>query len=187
MIKIGRPKPEDAPEHCKYFFSLTNEDNLIDSLENSKKLTVDLIKIIPSSLEEYCYADGKWNVKMVFSHVVDAERLYCFNAMLFSRKDNVAFADWCDRDTCALNANTTQRSLSEINEEFLAVRDATIKLFGYMTDEMLDFRNKRNNFIYTPRSLGWMITGHNIHHCRLIKEKYLRKQNNSLSENLTIV
>jgi hypothetical protein len=186
MIKIGRPKPEDAPGHCNYFFNRTREDNLIDSLENSKKLTVDLIKIIPSSLEEYRYAEGKWTVKMVFSHVIDAERLYCFNAMLFSRKDNAAFADWCDRDTCAINANTAQRSLSEISDEFIAVREATIRLFSYMTDEMLDFSNKKNNFIYTARSLGWMIAGHNIHHCKLIEEKYLRKHKNFISENLII-
>ncbi len=171
MIKISRPIIEDAPAYCSYFFNLTNEDNLFDSLEFSKKLTMDLIGSIPFSKEEYSYADGKFTVKMVFSHIIDVERFYCFYAMCYSRKVNVFYKGF-DRDVAAINANTYKRTLSEIGEEFLAVRESTLKLFDYMTDEMLDSKSSANRVIYTPRSFGWMIAGHNIHHCKMIEEKY---------------
>ena len=35
---------------------------------------------------------------------------------------------------------------------------------------VLRFPNKP---VYTARSLGWMVVGHNLHHCKIIKEKYL--------------
>jgi len=175
MLKISRPILKDAPSHCAYYFNLPAEENLFDAFESSKRLTAELIKTIPSSFEEYKYAPGKWTLKMVLSHVIDTERLYCFNAMLFSRKDKVVFADYNNCHICALNANTNQRGMNEIFEEYLAVREATIKLFSYMTDDMLDHKNSRDEFVYTPRSLGWMIAGHNIHHCNVIKDKYLSK------------
>lgn len=171
-IKIHRPNLQDAPPWCEYFFNLVNEDDLLESLETSKRITLELICNVPASLEEYRYAEGKWSIKTVFSHVIDCERLYSFNAMCFSRKDNRESAD-IKRDEYALNSNAGKRTLKEISEEYLLVRDATIKLFSYMTDEMLDFKSSKSKLVYTPRSYGWMVSAHNIHHCNIIKDKYL--------------
>ncbi len=48
-----------------------------------------------------------------------------------------------------------------------------ITLFSHMTDEMLDFKFPNQTENYTARSLGWMTVGHTIHHCNLVREKYL--------------
>jgi hypothetical protein len=69
--------------------------------------------------------------------------------------------------------NAANRNLKDIGEELLTIRDATISLFSSMTNEMLDFKGFPNKVPYTARSLGWMTVGHNIHHCRMIREKYL--------------
>lgn len=173
MIEKNRPIPEEAPTLCKYFFDLTVEDNLINSLESSKTRTLEIIKTIPPSLEEYRYAEGKWTIKMVLSHIIDCERHYSYYAMCYSRKDHKAYSDM-ERDLYAENSNANNRTLKEIEKEYLTVREATIKLFSYMTDDMLDFKSNANNFIYTPRSLGWMASGHNIHHCNLLEDRYLK-------------
>lgn len=172
MNNIGRPIAADAPDYCRYFFELTTEDNLLDSLENSKNMTMDIIKSVPVLKEEYRYAEGKWTIKMVFSHVIDCERHYSYFAMCRSRHGSVHHVE-LERDLYALNANTETRSLRDIGEEFLLVRESTIRLFRTMNDEMLDYKLSTDNTIYTPRSLGWMASGHTVHHCKFIKEKYL--------------
>jgi hypothetical protein len=53
------------------------------------------------------------------------------------------------------------------------VREATISLFRTMTEEMLDFKDFPGEDVYSARSLGWFTAGHNIHHCNVVREKYL--------------
>ncbi|MFO7445526.1 MAG: DinB family protein [Ignavibacteriaceae bacterium] len=172
MKKINRPNNSDAPSWCLYFFDLVKEDDLIDALGSTKESTLKLIDSIPPLKENYSYAPGKWTLKTVFSHLNDCERYYAFYAMTYSRKDNIPIPNM-SRDLFGANDNSNSRTLKDIGEEYLFLREATIKLFGSMTDDMLDFKSSANDFVYTPRSLGWMIAGHNIHHLNLIREKYL--------------
>jgi len=173
MIKIGRPNNEDAPPWCPYFFNLVPEDNLIDAFLNNKKLTLDLISRIPLSKEDFTYAENKWSIKNVFIHMVDTERFYSYRAFCSSRQMDIDLDFDPNQDIYARNSNASNRTLNDIAEEFSAVREATITLFSHMTDEMLDFKEFPNKIIYTARSLGWMAVGHNIHHCNILKEKYL--------------
>jgi hypothetical protein len=69
--------------------------------------------------------------------------------------------------------NAANRTLQDIGEEFIAVRDSTICLFKTMTTEMLDFKDLPGEEPYSARSLGWFTVGHNLHHLNLLKEKYL--------------
>ena len=41
-----------------------------------------------------------------------------------------------------------------------------------MNEEMLDFKGTANKVHFTPRVLGWIVVGHNTHHCNVIREKY---------------
>lgn len=173
MMKIDRPKIEDAPPWCHYFFDLTTEDNLLDALQNNKKNTVDLIRFIPLAWESFKYAEDKWSIKSVFIHMIDTERFYAYRAFCSSRKMDIDLEFSKDRDIYAKNDNSANRTLKDINEEFIAVREATITLFSNMTNDMLDFKGFPNKVAYTARSLGWMAVGHNIHHHNIIKEKYL--------------
>jgi len=76
-------------------------------------------------------------------------------------------------DSYTKDFNAANRRLQDIGEEFVTVRDATISLFRSMTNEMLDFKDFPKKPVYTARSLGWFTVGHNLHHCKLVKEKYL--------------
>ena len=169
---IHKPDYKSSPEYCLYYFNLVKEDDLTEALEKSRDMTLELISAVPEEKENYCYAEGKWTLKQVMSHIADCERIYAYRALRFSRKDNTQLAGF-EEDEYAVNSNTAQRSLKDIIEEYRTIREANIILFGYMTDEMLDFKGLANDMLYTPRSLGWMAAGHNIHHCNIIKERYL--------------
>jgi hypothetical protein len=42
-----------------------------------------------------------------------------------------------------------------------------------MTSDMLDFKGVANEVSVTARAVGWIIAGHNVHHCNVIREKYI--------------
>ena len=174
MRIIGRPKLEDAPNWYPYFFNLSTGNNLIEAMENNKTRMLDLIHSIPNSLENYAYAENKWTIKQVFIHLADDERYYAYKAFCYSRRVDVLLeipqGEIYNRDFNAQN-----RTLKDISEELLSVRNATITLFKSMTDEMLDFKDFPGPVTYSARSLGWMVVGHNIHHCNFLEDRYLSR------------
>ena len=169
---IVKPNYKDAPGYCAYYFDLVTESNLTDALKNSSSETTALFSSIPPEYENYQYAPAKWTIKQVLQHVIDCERVYTYRAMRFSRFDATELPGF-DENHYADKDNTIQIAMSQHIAEYKALREATIFLFDGMNDAMLDFKGKANELHSTARSWGWMAAGHNRHHCKTIKEKYL--------------
>jgi len=163
---------KDAPDYCHYFFDLIGTNDLISELQKSKQITQDFILTIPEEKGNYAYSENKWTIKEVLRHIIDCERIYTYRALRFSRFDDTELAGFDENDYIA-NVKNIKFSLSDLLTEYTEVRNATISLFKSMTDEMLDFKGKANNAYFTPRAIGFMTAGHNIHHCNFILTKYL--------------
>jgi len=172
MIKIGRPNTAEAPSWYPYFFNLAPGDDLITTLKISKLQTLELINSIPPAAENHKYAEDKWTIKQVFIHLCDEERYYAYKSFCYTRQTDVNLEIPMGKGYTH-DFNAANRTLQDIRDEYLSVRDASISLFSTMTNEMLDFNFPNQTIPYTARSLGWMIAGHNIHHCNLVCEKYL--------------
>ncbi|WP_294669477.1 DinB family protein [uncultured Fluviicola sp.] len=173
MSFIGRPNPEFAPAYAKYYFDRTlGQDDLLLALENNLNETESFIAGLPEEKADFQYADEKWTLKGVILHFIETERIFQYRALRFSRKDKTAL-DGFDEDWYARHNNTDQRSLEDLRAEFMDVRKASISLFKGMTGAMLDSIGTANNTPNTPRNVGWIMVGHVIHHCNIIKERYL--------------
>jgi uncharacterized damage-inducible protein DinB len=172
METITRPHESDIPSYYLNYTKLAEGNDLIKTLEESNSITLDLLKNIPVSKEDYAYAAGKWSIKQVMSHIIDSERVFAYRALRFSRRDATVLPGFEENDY-AENANVSGRNLDDIKNEYLAVRDSTIQLYRYMTTDMLDFKGFANEVSVTARAIGWIIAGHNVHHCNVIKDRYL--------------
>lgn len=165
---------ENAPDYCGYFFDLIETDDLLSEFEKSKRLTLDVISLIPANLENYSYQKGKWTVKEVIRHIIDMERIFAYRAFRFSRLDNTDLSGVEENDYIK-NASQTERQLSELRDEYTSVRNSTVWVYKNLTTEMLDFKGTANAQTYTTRTLGFAMIGHNIHHCNFIKVNYLNR------------
>jgi hypothetical protein len=169
---FGRPNNADAPSWYAYFFGLTTGGDLIIALQQNKQDTLELIRSIPASASTFRYAPDKWTIQQVFIHLCDEERYYAYKAFCYSRQSDVNLEiPMGAKYTSDFNAGN--RNMQDIAEEFESVRAATISLFRTMTTEMLDFKTFPGKEVYTARSLGWFTVGHNLHHCKVVREKYL--------------
>ena len=63
--------------------------------------------------------------------------------------------------------------LKDLLNEFSFVRNSTISLFKSFSDEMFTLSGSINGSDMSVRALGFIIAGHQIHHLKVIKEKYL--------------
>ena len=169
---ISKPEFKDNNNFYVEFASIAVDTDLIKSLELSGNRTELLIDSVPHHLEDYKYQDGKWTIKQVIKHIVDTERIFSYRALAISKKDKKSRQSF-NENFSALSDNSKNLSLKEIKEEFVAVRKSTIELFKTLSSDSLDFEETEKNMLFTPRIIGWLVSGHNTHHCSVIQSRYL--------------
>jgi hypothetical protein len=130
------------------------------------------INSIPGDKAFHAYAEGKWTVKQVIGHIIETERVFAYRGLAFSRRDKNPLPPMDEKDYVK-HANYNSRTISNLANEYLAVRISTIHLFQNMTKEMISLKGTASGVEFTVRSLPFIIAGHERHHINIIKEKYL--------------
>ncbi|UII34047.1 DinB family protein [Fulvivirga ulvae] len=171
---MARPDLLSIPPFYRKYVESVEEEDLIPALINSGNLTIDLIKSIPEASGDYRYALGKWSVKEVLVHMIDAERIFAYRALRFGRNDKTELPGFEENDY-AIASNAGARKLYKILEEYNNVRAATIDLFGSLDEEALARTGFANGTEITVSGIGFVIAGHETHHRNVLNERYFSK------------
>jgi hypothetical protein len=153
--------------------------NLADDIEVTEALIKYGEKFVMAErptfeqLGDMVYAPGKWTVKDILQHLIDAERVFSYRAMRYARKDKTSLPGF-DENTFAVTAGPNNRELDDLLSEFVSVRNATIKLFKSFTPEMLIQEGISFDKNISVLALGFTMTGHVIHHMGVLKERYYK-------------
>lgn len=146
--------------------------SLKSALSGMMDKTVLLFSSIPLEKEEYAYAPGKWTIKELLLHLIDCERVFSYRALRFSRKDKTILASFEENDFIE-NSITSNRSLKSLIDEYLWLRKASIEMFVHLSDEQLLYEGKVGDNTLSPLMIGYIIAGHNLHHLKILEERYL--------------
>jgi uncharacterized damage-inducible protein DinB len=155
-----------------YLKLVSNDYNLIEELEISLHRFVKFIQDIPMDKFDYSYAEGKWTIKDIIQHIIDAERVFAYRALRFARNDSTELPGY-EEDDFAKYANGSKRSIMELLNELSAVRYATLSLFKSFDTEQLSRIGIASNNPMSVRAAGFIIIGHQIHHQNVFMERYL--------------
>ena len=171
-MKITPPLPTQHPDFYQRYIDAVKGDDLIEILSQQRDEGLRFMKAIPDEKANYSYADGKWSVKEVLIHIIDAERVFAYRAMRFARNDKTPLPGF-EEDDYAPESFAALRTIESIAGEYAAVRSATIELFKTFNAEQIDRAGMGNNRLMAVRSLGYAIAGHQQHHLKVLREKYL--------------
>jgi hypothetical protein len=105
-------------------------------------------------------------------HIIDCERIFAYRALCIARGEKQNLLGF-EEDDYATQCYTEHRNLNDIVEEFLAVRQATIQLYKHIDENELLKIGMANKAAITPNAIGYIIIGHQMHHLKVIAEKYL--------------
>ena len=167
----NQPKPEEySPFHNNYISKVGNGD-IVAILSELKDSTYNFLNTIPIAKADYAYAEGKWTIKEVIGHMIDAERTFAYRTLAFSRgqKELPGF----EEDEYVANSTFNSRTMADLIEEFRSVREANLFLFRSLNPHQLLATGIANSNIISVRALLYIAAGHEIHHLNLIKERYL--------------
>jgi uncharacterized damage-inducible protein DinB len=163
---------ETIPTFYKGYVKLVTHPDVIQALRISGYRTMEIIHSIPEAKSDFRYADGKWTIREVLCHMLDAERIFTYRALRFARNDKTALSGF-DENAYAAHLNAEGRSLAQIGDEMEHLRTATVDLFKSFTPEMLTRKGTANNNELSVGALGIIIAGHETHHGKVLKERYL--------------
>lgn len=171
-MKISKPSPSDLSNYYQSYLHYITEDDLLQALKEQKLVIEKFVASVPAAKESFRYAEGKWMLKEVVGHLCDTERILSYRALRIARNDKTSMSGF-DENSYTLNSNYKDRTLKNISEELLAVRQSSILLFENMNEEMLDHKGIANNNSVTVRGTLFFIVAHARHHVKVIQEKYL--------------
>jgi hypothetical protein len=161
-----------VPEFYHNYIKQVPENDLMSAFENQTPVVMGFLKNLPADKIDYAYSTGKWSIKEVLQHMIDAERVFCYRALRFARKDPTPLPGF-DENLFAENAKAVARSWNDLLEEFKAVRKATEWLYGSFDEEQLNASGLSNNHSNYVLAFGYISVGHSLHHMKIINERYL--------------
>ena len=167
-----RPQPTDYAAYYEKYVSLAPGTDILGVLEAQRMLTVQLLAARSEREGNFRYAPEKWTVKELVGHIADSERIFAYRALRISRADKTPIEGF-EQDEYVKNGGFNDRTLADLAEEFAQVRGATLALFLGLSGDAWQRRGIANKNEVTVRALAYIIAGHELHHRRILEEKYL--------------
>jgi uncharacterized damage-inducible protein DinB len=169
---MRRPHPGEYAAHYATYVDQVPDRPVLELLrQEPARLEAILAGLSPSD-EQFAYEAGKWTIREVLGHVVDSERVFSFRALHMARGDSTALPGM-DQNIWAAAANAGRRPLASLLAEFRALRAANVELFSSLGEEALERRGVASDCEFSVRALVYIIAGHQLHHTRILGERYL--------------
>ena len=177
-----RPQPGDYAPYYDRYISLVHcsevhhhgaGNDVLAALEEQRRQMLLLLCGRTEADGDLRYAPEKWSLKEVLGHINDTERIMSYRALRISRGDQTPIEGF-EQDDYVRNGPFVRCTLADLIEDYIAVRRATISLFRNLDDAAWTLRSVANKNEVTVRALAYIIPGHELHHRRILEEKYLR-------------
>ena len=168
---IARPQPGEYAPYYDRYISLVQGEDILNTLDQQRRDTMLLLSCRDEEDGNFRYAPEKWSAKEVLGHVCDTERVFAYRALRISRADATPLEGF-EQDDYVRNGPFAHRPLADQVEDFIAVRRATLSLLRNLDEAAWLRRGIANKNEVTVRALAYIIAGHELHHCRILEEKY---------------
>ena len=169
----SRPQAgEYAPYYDKYI-SLIRTSDILDTLDEQRRQMLLLLSGRSEDEGNFRYASDKWSLKEVLGHINDTERVFAYRALRIARNDQTPMEGF-EQDDYVRYGPFARRSLEDLVEDYIAVRRATMSLFRNLDEAAWRRRGVANQNEVTVRALAYIVAGHELHHRRILEEKYLK-------------
>lgn len=171
MMTQKRPQSNDyAPFYGKYVM-LVPDGNFLEILDTQLAEMKQLLEPLTEEQAEFRYAPGKWSIKETLGHINDAERIFAVRILRIARGDQTPLPGF-EQDDYVRDSNASSRKISDLLEEFVAIRRATIALVRSLDDASWLRRGVASGKQVSVLAIAFIIAGHALHHRNIFQEKY---------------
>ena len=169
---MPRPAETEYAGDVGRYISLVPEDDVLSVIERQSSETQRLISSLDEQRAMHRYAEGKWSIKEVIGHLTDSERVMGYRALCIARGETQSLPGF-DQDEYMQHVNFDSWRVGDLAEAYALARRSNIVTFRNLDDEAWDRRGLANNNPITVRALAFGIAGHERHHLKVLRERYL--------------
>lgn len=169
---MNRPEKTEYGEFYNRYISLVPGGDIISELSAQPTQLQDIFVSMPEDRGTYAYADGKWTIKELLSHLIDGERIFGYRALRISRGDKTPIEGF-EQDDYIEHSHANERSLADLLEEFNLLRRANLIVLNYLSDEDWKRMGTASDTPVSVRALAYIMAGHVTHHLNILRERYL--------------
>ena len=169
---MSRPLDHEYGSFYKGYADAATGNSLVEVQQVHPAFIKASILEIPGEKADYRYAPDKWTIKELLQHMIDTERVFSYRALRISRNDATPLAGF-DENHFAANAPVNHRKWEDLVKEFLLLREATDLMIQSFQDHQLNLVGNASNTKISLKALCFIIYGHNLHHLRILRERYL--------------
>jgi len=170
-FSVARPPAGEYAPYYDRYISLVQGEDILNTLDEQRRQTMLLLCGRDDEDGDFRYSPEKWSAKEILGHVCDTERIFAYRALRIARADSTPLEGF-EQDDYVRNGPFAERPLADLVEDFIAVRRATLSLLRNLDEEAWSRLGIASKNAVSVRALAYIIAGHELHHRRILEEKY---------------
>jgi uncharacterized damage-inducible protein DinB len=168
---IDRPPETEYASFYAGYVALVTEGDILSVLEGQVGEMRRLLGSLPAGRETYRYAEGKWSLREVLGHVVDAERIFGHRAFCLSRGEQAALPSF-DQNQYVAAARSDSIALRDLLDELSLVRQSNLAVLRRLDAREWSRVGIASGAAVSVRALAFIMAGHPRHHLKVLQERY---------------
>ncbi|WP_139220241.1 DinB family protein [Gracilibacillus orientalis] len=149
------------------------EGQIMDILEKQRKDILQRLSNLTEAQAEFRYAPGKWSIKEVIGHLADTERYMTYRLFCIARGEKAQLPGH-DQDEFVKEAMFESYPVITLIEDYVSVRNSTVQLLKNLRNDVWINWGDANGCPVTVRALAFIIAGHELHHVKILTERYFQ-------------
>jgi uncharacterized damage-inducible protein DinB len=164
------PMAEYPPYFARYIDRVPAGDIVVQLRDNAATLGAT-IATLDDARGAQRPEPGKWSIREMLGHLIDAERVFVYRALCIARGDSAPLSSF-DQNDYAAAAGSDARPLADLRDELRALRESTIRFFASLPAGAWTRIGVVGGNNLSVRAIAHIIVGHTQHHLQVLAERY---------------
>ncbi len=169
---IEKPAAEEFNPYYGGYISQVTEPDLLGVLASQPAEVAAVFGSLDESKSTFAYADGKWTIKELLSHIIDGERHFAHRVHRISRGDTTPIEGF-EQDDYIATSHAHERTFADLVAEFSELRVANLRLLRTLSESDWSRMGTASGSSISVRALAYIMAGHVRHHLNIVTERYL--------------
>src|SRR6266702_642246 len=131
---MNRPLESEYAPYYQSYVAHVSEDEILPVLRSQLDALDVLLNQVAPEHETFRYADGKWSIREVIGHLIDAERVFGYRAFSIARGEKKSLPGF-DEKEYLLAAPYDRIELDDLLSELRLVRLANLAMLRNLDEE----------------------------------------------------
>jgi hypothetical protein len=171
-LLISKPQAGEFAANFAGYIGLVPDGDVLSTLATQIEGTLTTLRAVSETGSLKRYESNKWSVREVVGHMIDSERIFAYRALRFARNDQTPLPGF-EQDDYIGPGQFDERAWSGLISEFEAVRLSNLAMFRGLPQDAWSRKGIATGNPISVRALAYVIAGHERHHMKILRERYL--------------